>query len=208
VTALPIIYQDEYLIALDKPSGLLAVPGRGAAKADSLATRVQAKFPSATAVHRLDWETSGVMVMALSVDCHRELSRQFEERQTRKRYIAVVAGTLAGEEGVIDLPLANMFEFPPRHVVDHQRGREAITRWRVLERFPDRTRLELSPVTGRSHQLRVHLAYVGHAILGDVLYADARVQALAERLLLHAAELTITHPVSRQSLTFRSECPF
>jgi tRNA pseudouridine32 synthase/23S rRNA pseudouridine746 synthase len=205
---LAVLHQDDALIAVDKPSGLLAVPGRGPDKVDSLATRVQMQFPTATVVHRLDWETSGVMLMALDRKTHRRLSRQFEERRVSKRYIAVVAGVLADDEGEINLPLANTFEYPPRHVVDHQHGREAITRWRVLQRLADRTRVELAPATGRSHQLRVHMAHIGHAILGDVLYADERVRALAPRLLLHAAELTISHPQTRQPLTLRSACPF
>lgn len=208
MSSFTVIYRDEHLIALEKPSGLLAVPGRGAEKFDSLATRVQAEFPTATAVHRLDWETSGVMVMALTRAAHRKLSRQFEERRTEKRYVAIVAGRLAEEEGEINLPLANTFVFPPRHVVDFDRGREAITRWRVHERRDDRTRLELRPLTGRSHQLRVHLSHVGHPILGDVLYAPPEIQSLAPRLLLHAEELQIEHPATKARLKLLSKCPF
>jgi tRNA pseudouridine32 synthase/23S rRNA pseudouridine746 synthase len=206
--SLSFLFHDEHLLALDKPSGLLAVPGRGADKFDSLATRVQAEFPTATIVHRLDQETSGVMVMALNVDVHRHLQQQFEHRRTEKRYIAVVAGVVADDEGEINLPLANMFENPPRHVVEFTRGREAITRWRVLERHADRTRLELRPLTGRSHQLRVHLSHIGHAILGDSLYAPAEVRALSARLLLHAEELRFQHPTDKVQLTLRSACPF
>ena len=208
MSAMPILYRDEHLIALDKPAGLLAVPGRGAEKFDSLATRVQAEFPSATIVHRLDQETSGVMVMALHADVHRHIQQQFEKRQTEKRYIAVVAGVFAEDAGEINLPLANMFENPPRHVVEFERGREAITHWRVLERLADRTRLELRPLTGRSHQLRVHLSHIGHPILGDSLYAPPEVQSLAARLLLHAEMLCIEHPATREKLTLHSACPF
>lgn len=208
MSSLPILHRDEQLVVLDKPSGLLAVPGRGAGKFDSLATRVQAEFPTATIVHRLDQETSGVMVMALDADAHRHLQQQFEHRRTGKRYLAVVAGVVAEDEGEINLPLANMFENPPRHVVEFTRGREAITHWRVLERHAERTRLELRPLTGRSHQLRVHLSHIGHPILGDSLYAPAEIKSKSPRLCLHAAELTVDHPATGERLVLRSECPF
>jgi tRNA pseudouridine32 synthase/23S rRNA pseudouridine746 synthase len=208
VSEYSVLFRDHHLIALDKPSGLLAVPGRGPEKFDSLATRVQADYPSATVVHRLDQETSGVMVMALRAAAHRHLQQQFEQRRTEKLYIAVVAGVVAEDAGEINLPLANMFENPPRHVVEFERGREATTHWRVIERYADRTRLELRPLTGRSHQLRVHLSHVGHPILGDSLYAPPEVRALAARLMLHAEELSIEHPTTGAMLLLRSDCPF
>lgn len=202
------IYLDDFLIALEKPSGLLAVPGRGPEKRDSLATRVQTEHPSATVVHRLDWETSGVMIMALSAEAHRHLSRQFEQRQVAKRYVAIVAGRVGEDEGEINEPLVKDFDRKPRHKICHRHGREAITRWRVVQRRADRTRMELSPLTGRSHQLRIHMRHLGHPILGDALYAPPDVQAKAPRLLLHAMELTITHPHTHERLTLRSDCPF
>jgi tRNA pseudouridine32 synthase/23S rRNA pseudouridine746 synthase len=148
------------------------------------------------------------MVMALDANTHRHLQQQFEKRQTEKRYITIVAGVVTDDEGEINLPLASMFENPPRHVVEFARGREAITHWRVLERHADRTRLELRPLTGRSHQLRVHLSHVGHPILGDSIYASPAVRALSGRLLLHAEQLRIEHPASGEILTIHSTCPF
>lgn len=203
-----ILFQDDHLIALDKPCGLLSVPGRGSEKFDSLATRVQKELPEARVVHRLDMETSGVMIMALDAQSHRHLNRQFEQRRTQKRYVAVVAGSVAADEGTINQPIVKDFDRPPRHKVCHEFGREAISRWRVAERLVDRTRVELFPLTGRSHQLRIHMRHIGHPILGDVLYAPESVQALSERLLLHAVELTVTHPDTDEPVTFRSECPF
>lgn len=202
-----IIYRDDHLLALDKPFGLLSVPGIGPEKFDSLATRVQAEFPSATVVHRLDMETSGVMLMALDARAHRHLCRQFQKRRVKKRYVAVVAGCVEEDEGEICQPLRKDFDRKPRHKVCYEHGREAITHWRVIQRLADRTRVELSPVTGRSHQLRIHMMHIGHPILGDVLYAPDEVQAMSNRLLLHAAEITITHPESHEVLTLRSPPP-
>ena len=203
-----VLYRDEHLIALDKPFGLLSVPGRGEDKYDSLATRVQKEYPAARVVHRLDMETSGVMIMALDAHTHRHLNRQFEKRRTKKRYVAVVAGRVAVDEGEVDQPLIKDFDRPPRHKVCYDFGKEALTHWRVVERDTDRTRVELSPVTGRSHQLRIHMKHIGHPILGDALYAPGDVQAMSERLLLHAEELTVMHPEQQEFVTFRSACPF
>jgi tRNA pseudouridine32 synthase/23S rRNA pseudouridine746 synthase len=202
------VYRDDQLLVLDKPSGMLAVPGRGPELQDCLARRVQAEFPSALIVHRLDRDTSGLIVMALHAQTHRELGRQFESRQVHKTYVAVVEGQVEPDEGRIDLPLGKDFEHPPRHKVDPLHGRSAITLWRVVERQGDRTKLELEPLTGRSHQLRVHLAALGHAILGDKLYASAIALAMAERLQLHASELSLVHPVTGNRMTFTSPCPF
>ncbi len=204
VRGIDVLYRDDNLIALDKPFGLLSVPGIGPEKQDSLATRVQAEIPSATVVHRLDMETSGVMLMALDARTHRHLCRQFQQRRVKKRYLAVVAGRVEGDEGEISEPLRKDFDRKPRHKVCYEHGREAITHWRVIERLADRTRVELSPVTGRSHQLRIHLMHIGHPILGDVLYAPDEVLAMSDRLLLHAADITITHPQSHELFTFRS----
>ena len=201
------VYHDARLIVLDKPSGLPAVPGRGEDKLDSLSRRVQAEYPSACVVHRLDWATSGLLVMALDIDAARELGRQFEARTVTKVYTAVVRGDPA-DAGTISLPLRKDFERPPRHCVDRIQGREAITDWRVVARRGDRTRVELIPHTGRSHQLRIHMAELGHPILGDALYADAATQALAERLLLHAEHLTLAHPDDGRETSFHSPCPF
>lgn len=202
------LYQDAYLLVSDKPAGMAAVPGRGADKQDCLYHRVLAENPTALVVHRLDWATSGVIVFALNPDSQRELSRQFAEREVRKIYQAVVRGEPSDDAGRIELPLAKDFDRPPRHRVDYVHGRPAQTDWRVTARLGDRSRIELIPLTGRSHQLRIHLAELGHPILGDALYADATALAASERLLLHAESLTVTHPIDGRRLTFTTTCPF
>ena len=212
-SGIDLLYADDALLVLDKPSGLLAVPGRGADKQDCLSARVQARYPDALIVHRLDMATSGLMVMARGAAAQRALSQAFAARAVSKRYIAAVAGRLEaspGEWGVIDLPI--MVDWPnrPLRIVDHRHGKPSLTRWRVLgyEADGSATRVELEPVTGRSHQLRVHLRALGHPILGDALYAPPEVQALANRLLLHAGSLGFFHPVTEERLSFDSPVPF
>jgi tRNA pseudouridine32 synthase / 23S rRNA pseudouridine746 synthase len=207
------LYIDDTLLVLDKPSGLLAVPGRGADKQDCLAARVQACYPDALIVHRLDMATSGLMLMARGAAAQRALSKAFAAREVRKRYIAVVAGRLApppGAWGMIDLPIIVDWPNRPLRIVDHQLGKPSLTRWRVLGYGESgaSTRVELEPITGRSHQLRVHLRELGHPILGDALYAPPDVQALANRLLLHAWSLHFAHPVTGAELAFESPAPF
>ncbi len=206
----PIVYRDERLVVFDKPVGLLSVPGIGPEKRDSLAVRAAAAIAGARIVHRLDRDTSGVIVMALDADAHRELSRQFHDREVAKSYIAVVAGAVCDDEGTVDLPMRKDMDpaNAPRQVIDHEHGRRAVTHWKVLERAADRTRLALTPVTGRSHQLRLHLKEIGHPILGDDLYAPAHVLAMAGRLMLHAHSLSIAHPSNAAPMTFEAECPF
>jgi tRNA pseudouridine32 synthase/23S rRNA pseudouridine746 synthase len=205
-----IIHLDERIIVLDKPSGLLSVPGIGPDKQDCLATRVAADHPGARIVHRLDRDTSGVIVMARDAQAHRALSLQFQERQVQKRYVAVVQGVVAQDHGEIDLPLRKDMDAGPvpRHIVDHEQGRRAFTHWTVTKRGNDRTRLELRPITGRSHQLRVHLKSIGHPILGDDLYAPPEALAMADRLMLHAVSLWIVHPGTSAPMTLESKCPF
>jgi tRNA pseudouridine32 synthase/23S rRNA pseudouridine746 synthase len=203
-----VVYRDERLIVLDKPSGLLAVPGRGPDLQDCLSARVQVAFPSALIVHRLDRDTSGLMVMALTVQAQRELSRQFAERMTEKRYIAIVFGRPEADSGKIGLPMRKDFDRPPRHKIDNEQGKPAETHWTVVERMPDRSRLDVRPLTGRSHQIRLHLATIGHPILGDKLYATDVALAMAPRLLLHSETLTISHPIDGRRLTWTSVCPF
>ena len=203
-----VVYRDEHLLVLNKPSGLLAVPGRGPELQDCLSGRVQAVLPSALIVHRLDRDTSGLMVMALDARTQSELSRQFAERMVEKRYVAVVFGCPPEEHGTTDLPMRKDFDRPPRHMIDAVQGRPAQTLWRVIERCGDRCRLEVCPVTGRSHQIRLHLATLGHPILGDNLYAHDEARIMAPRLLLHAEQLTLTHPEDGRRMSWTAVCPF
>jgi tRNA pseudouridine32 synthase/23S rRNA pseudouridine746 synthase len=203
-----IIHHDSRLIVLDKPSGLLAVPGRGPLLQDCLASRVQAVFPSAVIVHRLDRDTSGLMLMALDVDAQRHVSRQFETRAVRKRYECLAWGLPATDDGLINLPIARDPARPPRYRIDAINGRTSQTHWRVLDRSTDHARLEIEPITGRSHQIRLHLATLGHPILGDPLYADPDALTAAPRLCLHATDLSIQHPADDQPTHWHSPCPF
>jgi tRNA pseudouridine32 synthase/23S rRNA pseudouridine746 synthase len=205
-----LVHVDDSMIVADKPSGLLSVPGRGPDKADCLAARVQALYPEALSVHRLDMDTSGLIVLGRGPAMHRALSMAFEQRLVHKAYEAVVDGLLADDEGEVDLPLIADWPNRPRQMVSHTLGKPSLTRWRVMARdaAAGRTRLALFPVTGRSHQLRVHLAAIGHAILGDDLYASPQALAAAPRLLLHATTLELTHPASGQVLQLASPAPF
>jgi tRNA pseudouridine32 synthase/23S rRNA pseudouridine746 synthase len=207
---LDIIHVDDALLVVNKPSGLLSVPGRGAGKEDCLVSRVQAVYPEALSVHRLDMETSGLMVLARSKEMHRALSILFQNRQVEKRYVAVVDGVLENASGEIDLPLITDWPNRPLQKVDHEIGKPSLTRYRVLKHdaSSNSTRLELEPHTGRSHQLRVHLMSLGHPILGDLLYASPALQAKAARLLLHADFLAFTHPLSGERLAFSCPAPF
>jgi len=193
------VHEDADLLVLQKPAGLLCVPGRGPGKQDCLSARAQQQWPGALIVHRLDQATSGLVLMARHIDAQRRLSHAFAERQVHKRYQAVVWGLLAAQEGAwneINLPIAADWERRPLRVIDAAHGKPSLTRWRLLGHHPANgtSRIELEPVTGRTHQLRVHMAAVGHPILGDALYAPAEVQALAPRLLLHASHLAFAHP--------------
>jgi tRNA pseudouridine32 synthase/23S rRNA pseudouridine746 synthase len=207
---LDIVYLDEYLLVLNKPSGLLSVPGRGAARQDSLALRVQNDIPDALIVHRLDMETSGLIVMARDRSTHRTLSRAFEARRVEKAYEAIASGKPSDLTGTIDLPLICDWPNRPKQMVDFDAGKPSTTRYRVLGHDPrsDTSRLSLTPVTGRTHQLRVHLKAIGHPILGDSLYADPETQQQADRLLLHATELVFCHPTTQNRLVFSSPPPF
>ncbi|MFM7107252.1 MAG: RluA family pseudouridine synthase [Planctomycetaceae bacterium] len=246
-----IIHRDSRLLVLDKPSGLLAVPGRGPDLQDCLSARVQRAFPTALVVHRLDRDTSGLMLMALDAEAQRHVGGQFERREVRKTYECVVRGEPGTDAGEIDLPIARDLARPPRYRIDHERGRPSQTRWRVIDRtagaglvapenpdpamspgsperkrrdqhdenterfiraggsaYIDISRLEVEPLTGRSHQIRLHLAVLGHPILGDPLYADAATAALAPRLLLHATRLALAHPDDGRPVAWASPCPF
>jgi tRNA pseudouridine32 synthase/23S rRNA pseudouridine746 synthase len=212
---LRLLFVDDCLLVLDKPAGLLAVPGRGADKQDCLSARVQARHADALVVHRLDMATSGLMLMARGAAMQRALSMAFAARRIQKRYVAVVDGTPNADTDAgwnrIDLSIRPDWPNRPRRIVDAVRGKPSLTLWRTRPQAgdaADTTRLELEPVTGRSHQLRVHLAAIGHPILGDVLYAPPAVQTRATRLLLHATSLAFEHPMSGDSMTFTSPAPF
>lgn len=183
-----VLHADDRLVVIDKPAGLLSVPGR--TEPDCASARVQALYPDALIVHRLDQATSGLLLFARGVAAQRELSADFAERRVGKVYVAVVAGHLEGE-GLIALPLAADWPNRPRQQVDHDRGKPSQTRWRLLAHEGGHSRVALEPLTGRSHQLRVHMAALGHAILGDTLYAAPDIAAACPRLLLHASELRI-----------------
>lgn len=196
-------------MVVNKPSGLLSVPGRQEEHKDSVMTRIQRDFPAAESVHRLDMATSGIMVVAMSKAAERELKRQFREREPEKTYVARVWGHLAEEKGVIDLPLICDWPNRPKQKVCFETGKPAQTGYEVLARDDDNsTRVRLKPVTGRSHQLRVHMLALGHPILGDNFYAHEDAKAMAPRLQLHAEMLTITHPKYLTPMTFRQPADF
>lgn len=210
-----VVYADASLLVLNKPSGLLAVPGRGADKQDCLSSRVQRRYPEALIVHRLDMATSGLMLMARGIGMQRALSSLFERREVHKRYMAVVEGCLAPAPtpdgwGLIDLPIVVDWPRRPLRIIDSVLGKPSQTRWRALafDAATHSTRVALEPLTGRSHQLRVHLQALGHPIFGDGLYAPEAVQAKAPRLLLHACALGFVHPVSGEALRFESPADF
>lgn len=203
-----VLFCDADLCVVNKPAGLLSVPGRDPAHHDSLASRLQADMPEITVVHRLDMDTSGVMVFARSAQAHRHLSKQFETKRIEKLYLCLVEGVVEDDEGEIDLPLRCDWPNRPLQMVDHEQGKKAVTHWRVHTRLEDRTLLELRPLTGRSHQLRVHCLSMGHPILGDRFYAPDHVIEKSKRLCLHAQNLTFTHPVSEEKMSFRVEADF
>ncbi|MCZ7675006.1 MAG: RluA family pseudouridine synthase [Roseovarius sp.] len=204
---LRVLHADHEIVVVDKPAGLLSVPGRGAHLADCLLARVVEAFPMALLVHRLDRDTSGVMVFALSPHAQRHLGLQFEKRQVKKTYVARVAGRLEPREGTVDLPLIVDWPSRPRQKVCHETGRQAVTEWRVLRATDDESRVRLMPRTGRSHQLRVHMLALGHPILGDPLYAEGAARA-HPRLMLHSEELRLRHPDGGAGMRFRAGAPF
>ena len=206
---LAVLYQDEHIIVVNKPSGLLSVPGRLPEHKDSVMTRIQRDFPLAESVHRLDMATSGIIAVALTKAAERELKRQFREREPKKTYLARVWGHPEQEKGLIDLPLICDWPQRPKQKVCFETGKPAQTEYQVLEYAADNSaRVQLKPITGRSHQLRVHMLALGHPILGDNFYAHPEAKAMAPRLLLHAESLTITHPAFGNAMTFRQPADF
>jgi len=208
LTDITLIYQDDALLVLNKPAGLLSVPGRGADKQDCLSARVQAHFPDALVVHRLDMATSGLLLMARGADAQRTINHAFADGRIEKRYVAHVAGLLEpdGRWQTIDLPIAVDWPRRPLRVIQAD-GKASQTRWRCVAHDAQNqsSRVELEPLTGRSHQLRVHMQAIGHPILGDALYAPPEVQALAPRLLLHACALSLAHP--HTGISMHWDCP-
>ncbi|TKA96119.1 RluA family pseudouridine synthase [Cereibacter changlensis] len=204
---LSLLHHDSQVVVVDKPAGLLSVPGKGEDKADCLIERLRGVFPEILLVHRLDRDTSGVMVFALTKSAQGALGQQFEKRQTKKVYVARLAGLLEPREGRVDLPLTVDWPNRPRQHVNHETGRPAVTDWRVVKYLHKETRVRLMPQTGRSHQLRVHMQSLGHPILGDPLYAEGAAREFP-RLMLHAESLRFRHPETGKSATFSAPCPF
>ncbi len=210
INTLKFLHADTSLVVVCKPAGLLSVPGRGDDKQDCVASRVQAAYNDARVVHRLDMATSGLMLFARGAEIQRLLSMAFEVRTISKRYVAVVNGNVSNDKGEVNLPLLTDWPNRPLQKVDAENGKASLTRYTVLARntAQNNSRLLLEPVTGRSHQLRIHLRELGHPIWGDALYAPGSVLALSPRLLLHATSLSFAHPASGEALQFNSEAPF
>nr|WP_040610849.1 RluA family pseudouridine synthase [Oceaniovalibus guishaninsula] len=205
-TPLDVLHEDHQILAVAKPAGLLSVPGKGAHLADCLMTRILSAYPTALLVHRLDRDTSGVMVFALTPHAQRHLGLQFENRQVRKTYVARVAGRLTPATGEVDAPIMVDWENRPRQMI-HPDGRPAQTAWRVLKASDTESRVRLSPRTGRSHQLRVHMLSLGHPILGDPFYATGAARD-HPRLMLHSEVLQLRHPDGGRGMRFRAPAPF
>jgi tRNA pseudouridine32 synthase/23S rRNA pseudouridine746 synthase len=205
-----LIHRDEHFIVINKPAGLLSVPGKGDLT-DCVIARLLAEEPNTLLIHRLDRDTSGILVFALNKAAQSHISRQFQNRQTEKQYHALVGGVLT-DEGSVDVPVNYDPTRPPLHIADPAYHKPALTHWQALELFNINgqavTRVKLMPITGRSHQLRVHMQYLGHAIVGDGLYASEVVQQLMPRLCLHAEQLSFLHPVTGEALNFFCPAPF
>lgn len=204
---LSILYQDQAVLVVDKPSGLLSVPGKLEGRADCLEARLRKAFPNALLVHRLDCDTSGVMIFARNKAAQGFLGQEFEQRRAQKTYVARVRGVIAADNGRVDLPLGTDWPNRPRQMVDFAKGRAAVTDWQVIGRVGNETRVRLTPHTGRSHQLRVHMLEIGHPILGDPIYDEANA-AQWPRLMLHAETLAVHHPETKALTTFSAPCPF
>lgn len=205
---LPVIHADEHILVIDKPSGLLTVPGNRPERADCLESRARAEFPTARIIHRLDMDTSGVIVLALTAHAQAHIGKQFEKRMTTKSYIACVWGEMAEPSGQVDQPIITDWPNRPRQMICHERGRRAVTGWQVLHVDKGNTRVRLAPLTGRTHQLRVHMLHLGHPILGDNLYAPQDALTASDRLCLHAQQLEFRHPDGGAPVCFESSAPF
>jgi len=206
-TEIEVIYIDSDVIAVNKPAGLLSVPGRGADKQDCLLTRLQQQYPEALTVHRLDMPTSGIILFARSTNCHKQLSIQFQERKVSKTYIAIVEGIVQQQQGEINAPLITDWPNRPKQKIDVENGKPSLTRYKVISQntVDNNTRLSLTPVTGRSHQLRVHMLSIGHIIVGDMLYTNENHPTVNTRLMLHANKISFEQPGSNKCINL--ECP-
>ena len=206
---LDLVYRDDYIAVVNKPSGLLSVPGNQPQYYDSAMSRVKEKYGFCEPAHRLDMATSGVLLFALSKAADRELKRQFREREPKKYYQALVWGHMEQDHGVVELPLICDWENRPRQKICFERGKRAVTFYDVLQRYPNNTtRVKLTPITGRSHQLRLHMLALGHPILGDKFYAHPQAKALSPRLCLHAESLQIQHPITGETMEFTAPVGF
>lgn len=206
-TPLDILHEDTTILVVNKPAGLLTVPGKLEGRQDCLITRLQAARWDALTVHRLDCDTSGVIIFARTKQAQGFLGQEFEQRRALKTYVARLKGRLETDTGTVDLPLGSDWEYRPRQKVDHDNGRPAVTDWQVISRADSETRVRLTPHTGRSHQLRVHMLALGHPILGDQIYAP---ETLADhnRLMLHAETLSLHHPATKERVSFTAPAPF
>jgi tRNA pseudouridine32 synthase / 23S rRNA pseudouridine746 synthase len=204
---LSVLYEDAHILVVDKPAGLLSVPGKLEGRQDCLISRLQAAYWDALVVHRLDCDTSGVMIFARTKQAQAYLGQEFEKRRARKTYVARIWGVMEQDRGHVDLPLGSDWPNRPRQMVDHENGRPAQTDWEVIGRTATETRVRLHPLTGRSHQLRVHMLALGHPIIGDQIYATGDA-GVAPRLLLHSESLSLHHPGSGESVTFCAPVPF
>ena len=206
---LDLVYRDDYIAVVNKPSGLLSVPGNQPQYYDSAMSRVKEKYGFCEPAHRLDMATSGILLFALSKAADRELKRQFREREPKKYYQALVWGDVEQDHGVVELPLICDWENRPRQKICFERGKRAVTFYDVLQRYPNNTtRVKLTPITGRSHQLRLHMLALGHPILGDKFYAHPQAKALSPRLCLHAESLQIQHPITGEMMEFTAPVGF
>ena len=206
---LDLVYRDDYIAVVNKPSGLLSVPGNQPQYYDSAMSRGKEKYGFCEPAHRLDMATSGILLFALSKAADRELKRQFREREPKKYYQALVWGHLEQDHGVVELPLICDWENRPRQKICFERGKRAVTFYDVLQRYPNNTtRVKLTPITGRSHQLRLHMLALGHPILGDKFYAHPQAKALSPRLCLHAESLQIQHPITGETMEFTAPVGF
>jgi len=203
---LDILYQDEDIVVLNKPAGLLSVPGREKKHSDSLALRILRIYPTACVVHRLDLATSGLIILAMRKSAQSHIGRQFQQKVIDKTYYARVEGIIEQDSGLVDLPIRCDWENRPRQIVDFEQGKSSQTEWKVIQREKQTTVVELTPLTGRTHQLRVHMQQIGHPIVGDDFYASEFGKKFSpQRLALHAGSITLTHPTTEQRITF--DCP-